>query len=116
LFFPELNRLSHSGRDARANARERVPADLGLGANYDLDASIQLLFFDGSVPRNDQSRFAKTLRLNPAWVDSHVLDQPCLHRLGTPLAQIKIVIVATKRVGMTFDPENCLRIPLNESA
>jgi hypothetical protein len=94
----------------------RDPAGSGLRANYNLDPSIQLLFFDRSIARHDQSRFAKALRLNAAWIDPHVLNQPCFHCLGPSLAQIEIVFIASKRVGVPFDPENRLRIPLNESA
>jgi hypothetical protein len=75
-----------------------------------------LLFLNGTIARDEQPRFTEALGLNTAGIYAHVLHQPRFHRFGASLAQIEIVLVASKGVSMTFDPKNCLRIPLNQSA
>ena len=83
--------------------------------DHDLDAAIELLFFHRPFGRHDQARLAVTLCLDSIRVDTHVFDQPGFHRFGSALAQVHIVLVAAERVRVAFDPEDRLRVPLDQA-
>src|SRR6516165_4032023 len=79
-----------------------------------LDPTIKLLLLDGAITRNNQAGLAESLGLNPGGIDSHVAYQPLFHCLGPSLAEIHIILLAPKRIGVSFDPENRLRVSLDK--
>ena len=52
----------------------------------DLDAAIELLFFDRAISRHDETSFAVTLGLDSVRLYAHIFDQPCFHGLCSALA------------------------------
>src|SRR5262249_31320974 len=79
-----------------------------------LNPTIKLLLFDGAITWNNQATLAESLGLNPGGIDSHVSYQPLFHCLGPPLAEVHIILLAPKRIGVSFDPENRLRVSLDK--
>ena len=51
----------------------------------DLDAAIELLFFDRAISRHDETSPAVTLGLDSVRLYAHIFDQPCFHGLGSAL-------------------------------
>ena len=99
-----------------------MPSDLGprslsfLRTDYDFDAAIELLFLDGPIPGDKQMGLTVSLGLNAIRIDVHIFYKPGFYGLSSPLAQVKVVLIAAKRVGMPLDLENGLRVSLNEPA
>ena len=85
-----------------------------FGPDHDLDAAIELLFFDRPVCWHDQVGLAVTLCLNTIRVDIHIGNQPGLHCFGSALAQVHVVLVASEGVCVAFDPEDGLRVTLDQ--
>jgi hypothetical protein len=86
-----------------------------LGADDDLDAAIELLFFDRPIGRHDQFCLSVALGLDAIAFDAHVCDQPGLDRFGSALAQVHIILIAPEGVRVAFDPEDRLRVSLNQT-
>ena len=99
----------------------RLVARFGPGSslfrpNNDLDATIELLFFNRVISRDNQSSFAVTLSLDSVRLNAHIFDQPCFHGFSSALAEAHVVFITAKRVSVAFDLENSLRVALDESA
>jgi hypothetical protein len=56
------------------------------------------------------------LGLNSIRIDTHISDQPRFDGFRAALAEVHVVLIAAERIRMAFDPENRLRIPLNQMA
>jgi hypothetical protein len=93
-----------------------MQTSLVLRPDDNLNATVELLFFDRKVSGDDQARLPIPLGLDEIWLDPHILYEPFSNRFRSPLAQIHIVLVRTERVGMPLDFEDRLWIPLNEAA
>ena len=72
------------------------------GPDDDFDAAIDLLLLYGSRCGRDESRFAESPGGDPVGRDIHHRDEPGLHGVRTPLAEIEVVIVGAE--GIAYVP------------
>ena len=86
-----------------------------FAADHDLDAAVELLLVHRLVGRHDQARLTVPLGLDAIGIDVHVSDHPVFHRFGSALTEVHVVLVAAERVGVAFDPEDRLGVPLDQA-
>ena len=61
-------------------------------------------------------RLTETLGLNSIRIETHISDQPRFDGFSAALTEVHVVLIAAERIRVAFDPENRLRIPLNQVA